>query len=602
MIEETLNKALDYTRGNNTYLQCVNNNLENAALAVRNMESGLRGDFQDLRSDFQTAAVGLYNQGQEIRNDIQASTAMNINAIQGMAMGLTSDIRESTYAVVASQQMLANTFNQGFSSVNNTINLGLGLVGNKIDVLSKDISSKLYEIQDVLEHPRLTETRELYHRALGRYKKGFYEEALEDCIAALEIDKTDYISWYLLGLIYLFGAGENGNVINLDKAEEAFANAAKYIKPDIPKSNETQLMASEIFYHLGFTRLAKSNDFLVENKIEDSNTKLLEAQNATAQAYSLSKENLIAGYEYAKELHFLGKDSDSLKLLEELIRAEKNFALKTVNDKNFESLWTDIEKIIERLKLEVCKPVTKKLKETIDFYENKLKADDEIANHILYYKGQPNIEIFLYKSNELRRIYNDIETKDYFTVLSLNMQLKSDLEDFENFINTIIHDTKKEIKEKEEERRRLLYEERRQQEEREWQEREERRRQEEEERRRQEEEEERKRQEERKREEERSKTIGGVITGIVTGVIIGIISMCIASNTNLAWLLLIFSLIFAVFFTGTILDIEGCFVKVLLFIVIVPLYILISMLLAFLPMIGFPVVMLIGGIVGYFCS
>ena len=465
MIEETLNKALDYTRGNNTYLQCVNNNLENAALAVRNMESGLRGEIQDLRSDFQTAAVGLYNQGQEIRNDIQASTAMNINAIQGMAMGITSDIRESTYAVVASQQMLANTFNQGFSSVNNTINLGLGLVGNKIDVLSKDISSKLYEIQDVLEHPRLTETRELYHRALGRYKKGFYEESLEDCIAALEIDKTDYISWYLLGLIYLFGAGENGNVINLDKAEEAFANAAKYIKPDIPKSNETQLMASEIFYHLGFTRLAKSNDFLVENKIEDSNTKLLEAQNATAQAYSLSKKNLIAGYEYAKELHFLGKDSDSLKLLEELIRAEKNFALKTVNDKNFESLWTDIEKIIERLKLEVCNPVTKKLKETIDFYENKLKADDEIANHILYYKGQPNIEIFLYKSNELRRIYNDIETKDYFTVLSLNMQLKSDLEDFENFINTIIHDTKKEIKEKEEERRRLLYEERRRQEE-----------------------------------------------------------------------------------------------------------------------------------------
>ena len=159
--------------------------------------------------------------------------------------------------------MLNQTFKQGFNSVNNTINLGLGLVGNKIDVLSEEIYEKLDEIQEIVDNPRLTASRELYRQALISYKKGFYEEALEDCLGAVEKNKTDYISWYLLGLIYLFGAGENGNVINLDKAEEAFANAAKYIKPDIPESDEAQLMASEIFYHLGFTRLAKSNDYLV---------------------------------------------------------------------------------------------------------------------------------------------------------------------------------------------------------------------------------------------------------------------------------------------------------------------------------------------------
>lgn len=476
MLEETLNKALDYTRGNNTYLECVNNNLEYTTRALNNMEYGLRSDIQDLRSDVQSAAVGLYNMGMGIRDDIQTSTAMNINAIQGMAMGITSDIRASTYAVVASQNMLNQTFKQGFSSVNNTINLGLGLVGNKIDVLSKDISSKLYEIQDVLEHPNLTETRELYHRALGRYKKGFYEEALEDCLAALEIDKTAYISWYLLGLIYLFGAGKNGNVINLDKAEEAFDNARKYIEPEVLKSNETKLMASEIFYHLGFTRLAKSNDFLIENKIEDSNTKLLEAQNATAQAYSLSKENLIAGYEYAKELHFLGKDSDSLTLLEELIRKEKNFAIKSVNDKNFESLWTDIEKLIEKLKLEVCNQISDKLKENIKFYENKLKEDDEIANYKLSYKGSStNIQVFNNNANNLCYLYDKIEDKDYFSVLSLKEKFVKDLEYFSHSITTLIHDTKNEINQKEEEKRKKALEERRRQEEREWQEREERR-------------------------------------------------------------------------------------------------------------------------------
>ena len=159
MIEETLNKALDYTRGNNTYLQCVNNNLEYTARALSNMEYGLRSDIQDLRSDVQSAAVGMYNMGQGICNDIQVSTAMNINAIESMSMGLTSDIRASTYAIVASQAMLNQTFKQGFNSVNNTINLGFDLVGNKIDVLSEEIYSKLDEIQEIVDNPRLTASR-----------------------------------------------------------------------------------------------------------------------------------------------------------------------------------------------------------------------------------------------------------------------------------------------------------------------------------------------------------------------------------------------------------------------------------------------------------
>ena len=559
MLEETLNKALDYTRGNNTYLQCVNNNLEHAALAVRNMESGLRGDIQDLR------------------HDLQASTAMNINAIQGMAMGISSDIRASTYAVVASQNMLADTFKQGFNSVNNTINLGLGLIGNKIDVLSKDISSKLYEIQDVLEHPRLTETRELYHRALGRYKKGFYEEALEDCLAALEIDKTDYISWYLLGLIYLFGAGENGNVINLDKAEEAFANAAKYIKPDIPKSNETQLMASEIFYHLGFTRLAKSNDFLIENKIEDSNTKLLEAQNATAQAYSLSKENLIAGYEYAKELHFLGKDSDSLILLEDVIRAEQNFAIKALNDKNLESLWFDIEKIVKRLKLEACKIIRENLEnyfntghsifnqaheEMLKYINNKnFTAKNKIIDDTLE-QNQKDVEGLNRKIDEINLKYVDIENKDYFFVLNiLKNELPSVFKDFEEYCNGILTLAAGLVEiqianEQEKEQEALREKQRKEQEERSRQE-EERIKQQEEERKRYEDEQ--KRIEKEKRIENEKFLKRGAIVRYIVAVIIWIIGI-LSLPATFGGLLIIGA---SIYFT-CVTFVDGCFLKLLL--------------------------------------
>ena len=490
IVENAVNNVLgDYYRGGTSYEDSVKNRLNAleatgiaTTLAVSNMNSGLTdainsttNEIQGLRNDLQSTAVGLYNQGQGIRNDIQS-----------MATGITSAIQESTYTLVASQQMLIKNFQHGFNSIANTLDFGFGLVGNKIDVLSEEVSSKLDQIQDIINNPRLTQSRELYRQALISYKKGFYEEALEDCIGAVEKNKTDYISWYLLGLIYLYGAGENSNVINLDKAEEAFANAAKYIKPDITKSNEAQSLASEIYYNLGFSRLAKSNDYLIENKLDDSNTKLLEAESASNMAYNLSKKNLLAGYEQAKSLHFLGKDDECLKLLEELIRTEKNYAIKVFNDKNFESLKNEIEKLINKLKLEVCKKITADVESCmtgisseIEYAHNSIIAEAQnvtlqnkevIINKALELKKE-NIELLNSKTERNYAKYNDIKQKDYFTVLDAQNGLSSDLETIKTFVDNLISNTKKIIKqeiEKQQELEKKQEEKRKRQEEEQW--------------------------------------------------------------------------------------------------------------------------------------
>jgi len=454
------NALLDYYRGGNSYEDSVKkqlNALEATSLAttfaVSDMKSDLRkelrantNELHGIRDDIRTAAVGMHNLGQGIRNDIQ-----------DMATGVTSAIQENTYAVVASQAMLSKTFNQGFNAVNNTLDFGFTLVGKKIDVLSDEIASKLDQIQDILNNPRLTQSRELYRQALISYKKGFFEEALKDCKEAVEKNTTDFISWYLLGLIYLYGAGENGNVIDLNNAEIAFANAAKYIKPDIPKSEEAKLMASEIYYNLGISRLIKSNDYLIENKIDDSNAKLLEAENASSIAYQLSKDNLVAAYEQAKELHFLGKNEDSIKLLEELIRAEKTFALKAINDKNFESLWKDIEKLIDKLKKESCDFLLTTLNDVIrvntsmfeaehDFIvekikHEKLKNEENLINDFLAQKEE-NVLGFNRKKDELQTKYANIEQKDYFTVLDILSKAYGVFEEFNNQVAYVISYTK----------------------------------------------------------------------------------------------------------------------------------------------------------------
>lgn len=589
------NALLDYYRGGNSYEDSVKkqlNALEATSLAttfaVSDMKSDLRkelrantNELHGIRDDIRTAAVGMHNLGQGIRNDIQ-----------DMATGVTSAIQENTYAVVASQAMLSKTFNQGFNAVNNTLDFGFTLVGKKIDVLSDEIASKLDQIQDILNNPRLTQSRELYRQALISYKKGFFEEALKDCKEAVEKNTTDFISWYLLGLIYLYGAGENGNVIDLNNAEIALSNAAKYIKPDISKSDEAKLMASEIYYNLGISRLIKSNDYLIENKIDDSNAKLLEAENASSIAYQLSKDNLVAAYEQAKELHFLGKNEEALKLLEELIRSEKTFSLKAINDKNFESLWKDIEKLIDKLKKESCDFLKETLNEFIRAGSSKfemeheliiekikdvhLEKENEIIDEFLTQK-KDNIAGLNRKKEELQSKYVGIEEKDYFTVLDILSTAYDDFNDFNKHIECILDLTKvlftvrvgeqqereeKERKRKEEiqreENRKRLEEIRREQEENE-----------------KKLEEERLIEDEKRRKKEKKETVIGVIIfGSIIGLIIGLLFcffpnlMDFDDNAFITFLVIVGLIIWGICFGSIPMVFDwccGCLFSILLF-------------------------------------
>lgn len=321
--------------------------------------------------------TAVQNQLARIRNSNESLRY----SIQDMEYGIRSDIRQSTYAIVASQEMLASTFSHGFNSVNNTLSIGfdrmsmkMAEIANAINAMTEEVCSRLDEIHDIVNNPLLTQSRELYRRALSNFEKGYYEEALEDIKSAVEKNKTDFISWHLLGQIYLFGAGKFSNVINIDEAENAFINAAKYIDADIGQSEEADNLASEIYYYLGYTRLVKSNDMLVEGKADESEKKLIEAEVASGRAYKISKENILAGYEQAKELHFLGHDDKAINILKEIIKAEPTFSLKASNDKNFESMWDKIDALIETLRDEVAAKAKEKVNTIVSLVETKLNT------------------------------------------------------------------------------------------------------------------------------------------------------------------------------------------------------------------------------------
>lgn len=349
-------------------------------------------------SSYETAVKNRLN---ELERSGVKNTAAMLTGLQDMEYGIRGEIRESTCAIIASQSILAESFKDSFDSVNNTLNIGfemiaagMGQLADSINAMSEAICNKLDEIHDIVNNPLLTASRELFRRASANFEKGYFEEALEDCKAAVEKNKTDYISWYLLGQIYLFGAGKFSNVIDLHKAEDAFLNAAKYIDSDLGKSKEADELGSQIYYHLGYTRLLLSNDLLVEEKTDESNKKLEEAQKASKNSSRLNAKNLKALYDNAKELHFLGKDKEAIETLKDVIRLEKNFALIAANDKNFESIWPDIEKAVLELRDELVQKCHEKLRNI------KTKSAESIAE----------------SRSEYEKKIESIKDKDLFTV------------------------------------------------------------------------------------------------------------------------------------------------------------------------------------------
>ena len=402
------------------------------AVAMYGISQGIRSDIQanteviqnaadGIRTDIRESTYATLRMGLELSNDIQNNT----NAIQDMATGLNSAIRENTYTLIASQQMLQETITQGFNAFCNAMGIGFDITNKNLAEAVK----KLDEIHDILNNPILTQSRELYRRAVDNYTRGLYEEALEDGLGAVEKNKTDFISWYLLGHIYLFGAGKFSNVINVDKAEEAFANAAKYIDYDLGKSEEANRLGSEIYYYLGYSRLIKSNDLLVENRNDESVKKLEEAVKASSESYRLSEKNLVAVYEQAKELHFLGRDDEALQIIENLIRIEKSYAYRVANDKNFESLWGQIEEIIKRLAVALTNEMIPSIEE-LSAQLKKILYSSKIVDWRIHFEDF---------RRKLPHSY-EFENKDYFTIRNYYettyLSFKSS---FENEISSFFH-------------------------------------------------------------------------------------------------------------------------------------------------------------------
>jgi predicted transcriptional regulator len=267
----------------------MKNELEKFQFSYYGRETALSAGYREYQANLAKA------QTRDITDTMRETSDRQI-AASAMAAGVVSGaIQEQTDKFLGSQEAIRQEISSGMAGVSNQVgamradfNLGFARLESSIDRMSDEICRRLDQLIDITNNPKRTAAREAYRHALYNYRRGFYTDALPDIIEAVEKDSTDYQSLFLEGQIYAFGAGETGDVIDLDKAIASYSKAWVYVKPDVKTGNEdAKRFAAENLFYLGLAQLNKSFELFSKDK-ELSEKLLADARVAFEQSYRLS--------------------------------------------------------------------------------------------------------------------------------------------------------------------------------------------------------------------------------------------------------------------------------------------------------------------------
>ena len=184
---------------------------------------------------------------------------------------------------------------------------------------------------------RRKNNRESSLKAFQLSEQNKLQEAVDLLLSLVDFDKTDYLPWFFLGKIYLFGINESGSVIDLEKAIMAFRNATYVFKP-IAKSNPiTPQILAELYYYLGMAQIITRNDeYYHDHKV--LNLEFYQnAKHSFSHVCKYSKTMLEAKYHLARCKIHLNDFNGAISDLSDILLEDVSYSLKLINDTDFSS-------------------------------------------------------------------------------------------------------------------------------------------------------------------------------------------------------------------------------------------------------------------------
>lgn len=185
------------------------------------------------------AARASTNAGMTVANAVKDGTVQTVGAIHDQTRAAAVNTIATIGAIAVATHVITGRLDRvvlGIDRLGFQFTEGLALVVSKLDVQSKrleNITAQLEKIHETLNSPLLTQAAELRKLGLQRMARGLYPEAIESFRHALEKDKTDPVSWSMLGKIHLDGVNDPATAANDFQHAERYAAASLDQAPDL---------------------------------------------------------------------------------------------------------------------------------------------------------------------------------------------------------------------------------------------------------------------------------------------------------------------------------------------------------------------------------
>lgn len=300
------------------------------------------------------------------------------NTITSNQKALSKNLSSHTTEIVASQQTLTREFQSSYDQLNNTLNWGINRLSGDLKDISwaiedfradflysmglllvemqaekkilLNIAEKLDGIHDTLKHPTLTQAREFYSIGEDRLKRKLLQKALESFKKARALNDADFFVEYQLGNIYLYGADDDENLIDLDKAKHHLLEASKLAKAEMNVEVGFSKFAAEALLKSSFVNFFKLSTNLLDEHKSESDMLLLESRKLALDAYELNPKLLEALYHVCKYDALLGNTAALISNLKKLFEQEPNYSIKVSEDDCFDPVRTEVVKLLNELK------------------------------------------------------------------------------------------------------------------------------------------------------------------------------------------------------------------------------------------------------------
>jgi WD40 repeat protein len=208
-------------------------------------------------------------------------------------------------------------------------------------------------------------------------QKGLADKALDAFLEAAKRDDTNFMTQLMIGKLYLYGATEECNVIDLEKAEKHLLAAARYAKAEVAQLPAASRFAGEALLHAAIANYAKANDHgLNGNKAEAA--RLLQASLELAQQARDTVPELSEGhYHHAKFAALLGDGTTAATSLEKAIALDENYCIKVDADRDFRLVRREVNELFYRLREESGNQVRDKMRKAQKLLDDWVYATEE---------------------------------------------------------------------------------------------------------------------------------------------------------------------------------------------------------------------------------